>query len=77
MITRLKGIMNEILEEAGREMVSEITNDTLLRDNLGFNSFLLAELTVKIEDEYGVDIFENGIVTNVGEILVLLKEALK
>lgn len=49
--------------------VSEVINDTddLIND-LGFDSLNLAELTVIIEDDYGVDIFENGIIRKVYEI---------
>lgn len=44
-----------------------------LRDDLELTSFDLAELTVKIEDEFDVDIFEDGLVSTVGEIFVKLK----
>lgn len=45
-----------------------------LRNDIGFTSFDLAELTVCIEDEYDVDIFEDGLVTTVGEVLEKLGE---
>ena len=54
-------------------MKLEIKEDSNLRD-LGLSSFDLASLTVKIEDEYDVDIFEDGIVLTVGEIVTILKE---
>jgi acyl carrier protein len=41
---------------------------------LGFDSFDLAELTVHIEDAFNVDVFENGIVNTVEEILEILKK---
>jgi acyl carrier protein len=49
--------------------VSDVINDTddLIND-LGFDSLNLAELTVIIEDEYGVDIFEKRIIRKVYEI---------
>lgn len=47
----------------------EINKETRLREDLGMNSFNLAELTVHIEDEFDVDIFESGIVNTVSEIL--------
>jgi acyl carrier protein len=49
--------------------VSDVINDTddLIND-LGFDSLNLAELTVIIEDEYGVDIFEKMIIRKVYEI---------
>lgn len=46
----------------------KIDNNTSLKNDLGLDSLSLAELTVYIEDEFGVDIFEDGIVETVGEI---------
>tara|TARA_R110000765_G_scaffold237982_2_gene340655 strand:+ start:1224 stop:1451 length:228 start_codon:yes stop_codon:yes gene_type:complete len=65
--------IKEILEEQDKELKLEIKEDSNLRD-LGLSSFDLASLTVKIEDEYDVDIFEDGIVLTVGEIVTILKE---
>lgn len=39
-----------------------------LRNDIGFNSFDLAELTVRVEEEFGIDIFEDGLVLTIGEI---------
>ena len=39
-----------------------------LRNDLDLTSFDLAELTVKIEDEFDIDIFEDGLVNTIGEI---------
>lgn len=55
------------------ESLNEISINCLLRDDLGFTSFDLAELTVRIEDEFDIDIFEDGIVSTVGDILNKLK----
>ena len=52
-------IINTILENRGKKRVESITRETSLRDNLGFDSLDLAELTVRIEAEYDVDIFEH------------------
>lgn len=41
--------------------------------NLGLDSLDLAELTVRIEAEYDVDIFEDGVVTTIGEILAKIQ----
>ena len=40
---------------------------------LGLDSFNLAQLTVEIESEFGVDIFENGVISTVGDIFKQLK----
>ena len=73
MIENIKKIIEEIFEENEEVLSSEINEETNLRD-LGLTSFDLATLTVKIEDEYGVDIFEDGIVMTVGEILERLRK---
>jgi acyl carrier protein len=44
-----------------------------LRNDVGFDSLDLAELTVRIEAEYDIDIFEDGIVSVVGEIFKKLE----
>ena len=46
-----------------------INTSTILRDHLGLDSLDLAELTVRIEEEYDIDVFEDGIIETVGEIL--------
>ena len=44
-----------------------------LRNDIGFDSLDFAELTVRIEAEYNIDIFEDGIVNTVGEIVKKLE----
>mgnify|MGYP002134097936 FL=1 len=65
-------IIEEIFSDNGGTLNAEINLDTNLRD-IGFSSFDLATLTVMIEDEFGVDIFEDGMINTVGEILEKLK----
>ena len=67
-------IINEVLEESGRDLLTSITRGTLLRNDLGLDSLDLAVLTVKIEAKLGVDVFAKGIVTTVGEILDRINE---
>ena len=67
-------VVNSIRENKGLEKLSVINEIDRLREDYGFTSFDLAELTVKIEDEYDIDIFEDGLVNTVGEILSKLEE---
>lgn len=67
-------IINYILEAKELTKLSEINESYNLRDDIGFSSFDLAELTVRIEDEFGVDIFEDGLVSTVGEVYNKLKK---
>jgi acyl carrier protein len=71
--------MNKLIEIIQGVMKSnslgakQITDETNLRSDLGFDSFGLAELTVHIEDEFGIDIFQDGLIETVGEIKNKLK----
>lgn len=66
-------IINEIRATKNLAPVESINAGTKLREDLGLTSFDLAELTVKIEDEFEIDIFEDGLVSTVGEILAKLQ----
>lgn len=48
--------------------MDKISGETDLRTDLGFDSLDLAELTARIEAEYDVDIFEDGIVFKISDI---------
>ena len=66
-------IINQIRLNNGLNVLDIISETDDLRSDIGFNSFDLAELTVRIEDEFDIDIFEDGIVSTVGDILNKLK----
>ncbi|MBC35366.1 MAG: acyl carrier protein [Bacteroidetes bacterium] len=69
----IKTIINTVLQNRGKQEVESISESTELRDDVGFDSLDLAELTVRIEAEFDVDVFEDGIVNTVGDILAKLK----
>jgi len=62
-------IINTILKNRGKQKITEINGNSHLRNDIGFDSLDLAELTVRVEAEYDVDIFEDGIVNTIGEIM--------
>jgi len=66
---KVKQIINIILEKHSRDPLNTLQFDLSLRNDLGMDSLDLAELTVRIEDEFGVDIFEDGMIDTVQEIL--------
>lgn len=72
MKQKILDIINEIRAAKELPAVTELEAQDKLRDDLGLTSFDLAELTVKIEDEFDIDIFEDGLVNTVGEIYVKL-----
>jgi acyl carrier protein len=61
-------IINEVLSEPENQ-IENITPEMDLRNDLGMDSMNLALLTVLIEEEYGIDIFEDSLVSNVSDIL--------
>jgi len=65
---RQRAIINEKLAETGREAMPTITRDMRLRKDIGLDSLELAVLTVKLEAEFGVDVFAAGLVTTAGEV---------
>ena len=66
---KLLDIINIILKNRGNPTQKQISADTDLRTDLGFDSLDLAELTARIEAEFDVDIFEDGIVFKISDIL--------
>lgn len=74
MEQRILNIVNNIREAKDMAPLTELHSGDRLRDDLGFTSFDLAELTVNIEAEFDVDIFEEGLVDTVGEVLEKLAD---
>jgi acyl carrier protein len=65
---QLLEIINKVLENNGYSKVSEITDDMNLKNDIGYDSFMLAELTVEIEEVYNIDIFKDSLVFTIGDI---------
>ena len=70
---KLLEIFNQVQRKKNKPEISQLKTQWLLRDDLGFDSLDLAEITVRIEDEFGIDIFEYGFVRAVSEILEKIK----
>ena len=73
MIKRVSQIINSILANSGRTALLSTTPQTNLRTDAKFDSYDLAELTVIIQEEFGVDIFADSPVVTVEEILKKLE----
>jgi acyl carrier protein len=72
MRKNLEDIISDLLESNGKTTSGVYLDETDLVNDLGFDSLELAELTVIIEEEYGIDIFEHKIIRTVGEIRLIL-----
>ena len=68
MEEKILEIMNTVLDNRTKKKLTSLSPDMHLRNDIGFDSLDLAELTVRIEAEYDIDIFEDGIVNTVSEI---------
>lgn len=66
---KITDIINEMLEESGQDTFDEFESSMKLREDLNLDSLMLAELTVRIEKEFDIDIFEDGIVKTLGEVI--------
>lgn len=67
-------IINDIRVTKELPAVAGLNETDNLRTDLNLTSFDLAELTVRIEDEFDIDIFEDGLVNTVGEIYAKLEK---
>ena len=66
--TQLLHVLNQVRANKQRPPLEVLTPDLRLREDIGFDSLDLAELTVRIEEAFDVDVFADGIVRTVGEI---------
>ena len=67
-------IINDIRATKELPAVSSLNINDNLRSDLSLTSFDRAELTVRIEDEFDIDIFEDGLVNTVGELYTKLEK---
>lgn len=74
MEEKILEIVNMIRATKALVPLETISPSDNLRNDLGFTSFDLAELTVRIEDEFDIDIFEDGLVNTIGEIFIKLQD---
>lgn len=74
MKRKLIEIINQLQEENNIQPTKELNDSDDLVKDLGFDSMILAELTVIIEEEYGIDIFEKKIIRKVSEIKEQINE---
>lgn len=65
----IRKVIIAIRENKGLDASLEIDETTHLRDQLELDSLDLAEFTVRVEKDTGVDVFADGVVQTVGEVL--------
>ena len=62
-------IVNTVRENKRQGAIESLSPEMRLREDLGFDSLDLAELTVRIDERFRVDVFELGLVNTVGEVV--------
>lgn len=67
-------IINIIKDNKDEKKLTNLTKEMNLREDIGFDSLDLAELTVRIEKEFNVDVFEDGLVNTIQEILEKIRK---
>lgn len=71
----LLGVINQVRVNKALPSFAALTPSARLREDLGFESLDLAELTVRIEERFGVDVFADGIVNRVEELQAKINPA--
>lgn len=66
---KIKEIIITIFENNELEIPKKISSITSLKYDLEMDSIMMAEMSVRLEDEFGVDVFENGLLFSIEEIL--------
>lgn len=67
-------VINTVLANRSKPLIQELNESTSLRDDLELDSLDLAELTVRIEAEFDVDVFKDGLVGTIGELVEKIPE---
>lgn len=66
--TELLGLVNLVREHTGRTTLTTLSADMRLLEDIGLDSLDLAELTVRIEEHFGLDVFAEGVVLRWGDL---------
>lgn len=61
-------VINVIRNNKGLVPLTEIRAEMKLRDDIGFDSLDLAELTARLYEQHRVDVFAAGLLFTVGEV---------
>lgn len=75
ILSSLLTIVNEVRTNKRQPPIDALMLSMRWREDLGFQSLDLAELTVRIEEKFVVDIFADEIVVSVGEVVQKIEKA--
>ncbi|HQU71421.1 MAG: acyl carrier protein [Calditrichaeota bacterium] len=74
MKEKLLEIVNIIRDNKQLARLENLNPKDDLRTDLGLDSLDLAEFTVRVESEFGVDVFSDGLVNSIDEVLFKLEK---
>ena len=61
--------LHQIVEKVAKKPVdSGLIESGASFQEIGLDSLALAELTVRVEQEWGVDVFADGVISGIGEL---------
>lgn len=72
MNSQLLDIINLIRSNKSLSPLDAISPETRLREDAEMDSLDLAEFTVRVESQFGKDVFADGIVNTIGEVMAKL-----
>ena len=73
----LTQVITIVRAHKGLPPLEELYPEMRLRQDVGFESLDLAELTVRIEEKFDVDVFADGLVFTIGEIEERIEKSTK
>ncbi len=65
----LKDIINLVLTNNDLTAIDELNPQLRFREDLEMDSIVLAELTVRVEDAFNIDVFEEGMIYTIEDII--------
>lgn len=69
---RVLDIINEALRDHGKLPINKLNRNESLRDDLGIDSLTMVDIVISFEEEFGIDLFEGGMIQKVDDLLNLL-----
>lgn len=72
-LNEIKDIINKVMVDHDKEIIDSINYDDNLRDDLGIDSIEMVDIVVQFEEIYGIDLFSEGDVKKVSEIIKRLE----
>lgn len=73
---KILNIINTALISNGKKNIEVLKDEDSLRNDLGIDSLTMVDIVVKFDEEYGIDIFEGGMIQTVSDLKKILNNLL-